>query len=38
MDFQLLPVEKADLPKFKHDMQEAFQLGAAGLVSRFSTN
>ena len=29
MDFQLLPVEKADLPKFKHDMQEAFQLGAA---------
>ena len=29
MDFQLLPVEKADLPKFKTDMQEAFQLGAA---------
>ncbi len=29
MDFQLLPLEEADLPKFKHDMQEAFQLGAA---------
>ncbi|MBE5920875.1 MAG: GNAT family N-acetyltransferase, partial [Pseudobutyrivibrio ruminis] len=29
MDFQLLPLEKADLPKFKRDMQEAFQLGAA---------
>ena len=29
MDFQLLPVEDADLPVFKHDMQEAFQLGAA---------
>lgn len=28
MDFQLLPVEEADLPKFKLDMQEAFQLGA----------
>lgn len=29
MDFQLLPIEKTDLPIFKHDMQEAFQLGAA---------
>ncbi len=29
MDFQLLPVEEDDLPLFKHDMQEAFQLGAA---------
>jgi len=29
MDFKLLPVEEADLPKFKHDMQEAFQVGAA---------
>ena len=29
MDFRLLPVEEADLPKFKYDMREAFQLGAA---------
>ena len=29
MDFKLLPIEEADLPIFKHDMQEAFQLGAA---------
>ena len=26
MDFQLLPIEETDLPIFKHDMQEAFQL------------
>ena len=31
MDFQLLPIEETDLPIFKHDMQEAFQLGAAAL-------
>ena len=29
MNFKLLPIEEADLPIFKHDMQEAFQLGAA---------
>lgn len=29
MDFQLLPLEESDLTIFKHDMQEAFQLGAA---------
>ena len=31
MDFQLLPIEETDLPIFKHDMQEAFQLGAAAM-------
>ena len=28
MDFQLLPLTPADLPQFKHDMQEAFQKAA----------
>ena len=28
MSFQLLPLEEADLPLIKHDMQEVFQLGA----------
>ncbi len=28
MDFQLLPLDPCDLPQFKRDMQEAFQLGA----------
>ncbi|ETP71899.1 tetrapyrrole methyltransferase and pyrophosphatase domain-containing protein [Lachnospiraceae bacterium JC7] len=29
MKFELLPVENIDLADYKHDMQEAFQLGAA---------
>ncbi len=29
MNFELLPVEDRDLADYKHDMQEAFQLGAA---------
>lgn len=29
MGFKLKKVESKDLPLFKHDMQEAFQLGAA---------
>ena len=29
MKFELLPVENIDLVDYKHDMQEAFQLGAA---------
>ena len=29
MDFKLLTIEDKDLAAFKHDMQEAFQLGAA---------
>ncbi|WP_352397552.1 GNAT family N-acetyltransferase [[Clostridium] aminophilum] len=31
MDFKLVPVEDSDLADYKHDMQEAFQLGAASL-------
>ena len=29
MDLQLLPLTPADLPQFKHDLQEAFQKAAA---------
>lgn len=29
MKFILLPIEKADLPQYKSDMQEAFQKGLA---------
>ena len=27
MDFELLPLEQADIVTFKHDIQEAFQKG-----------
>jgi len=33
-DFQLLPLDACDLPQFKGDMQEAFQLGAETVFGR----